>query len=175
MRWKFIDYIIETDYETFLKGTKIFSPHDEWTQDHFPGNPIVPGVLQIEMIANLAGQLIFFKTLKEHQRCVVPLLLKVKQAQFKNLIKPGDQVQGELTLERYSLKLTHASGTLHVGQDLCATVSVVSGMLRPEEMGNDQIDQLLSWHLENLSQIMPSLDENMRTLIQQELEKHQNK
>ncbi len=172
MRWKFLDLITETDYETFLKGTKTFDPNEEWTQDHFPGNPIVPGVLQIEMVANLTGQLVFFKTLKEHQFCVIPLLLKVKQAQFKNPIKPGTQIRGELTLERYSLKLVHSSGKLYVGQDLHATVSLVNGIIRPEDIGHDNMHQLLSWHLDNLATIMPSLDDSMHALIQQELSKH---
>ena len=58
MRWKFIDQITETHEVEHIKGEIRFPQNDEWHQDHFPKSPIIPGVLQIEVVANLTGKLI---------------------------------------------------------------------------------------------------------------------
>jgi 3-hydroxyacyl-[acyl-carrier-protein] dehydratase len=67
-------------------GIKTFSRADLLFMDHFPGNPLVPGVLEIEMIAQTAA-----KAAKLARPDAMLLLSNVRSARFLKPIKPGDQ------------------------------------------------------------------------------------
>ncbi|KUL32851.1 3-hydroxyacyl-ACP dehydratase FabZ family protein [Chlorobium limicola] len=87
MRWLLIDKILEMAPGERALGVKCFSRSDLFFIDHFPGYPIVPGVLQIEMIAQLGGKCI----LADKQK-LLPVLTSVKSAKFRKPIGPGDRV-----------------------------------------------------------------------------------
>ena len=73
--------------------------------DHFPGFPIVPGVLQVEMIAQLGG-----KCIRSANPDILPILSSVKSAKFRNKIEPGDKaiIKVEVTVRKsYSLAKGH--------------------------------------------------------------------
>ena len=85
MRWALVDKILECSPGVSAKGTKTFPRSDLFFMDHFPEFPIVPGVLQIEMMAQLAGKCISMK----HPE-ILPVLGSVKQAKFYANVGPGD-------------------------------------------------------------------------------------
>ncbi|NTW83467.1 MAG: beta-hydroxyacyl-ACP dehydratase [Chlorobiaceae bacterium] len=66
-------------------GIRCFSRSELFFMDHFPAYPIVPGVLQIEMIAQLGG-----KCIVAAQNGVSPVLTAVNNAKFRKEIFPGD-------------------------------------------------------------------------------------
>lgn len=69
---------------------------DEWfLQGHFPGNPIVPGVVLCEMMAQACCIL-----LGEAVRGKTPFFTGIDKARFKNPVRPGDTLKIECTLER---------------------------------------------------------------------------
>jgi len=86
MRWYFIDRILSCEPGEKIHGIKSFTRSEMFFMDHFHGHPVVPGVLQIEMIATTGG-----KCLKIHKPNTLPMLVKVENAKFHRSVKPGDQ------------------------------------------------------------------------------------
>ena len=88
LRWLLIDKIVNCEPGVSASGIKVFDPGEELFLDHFPGYPIVPGVLQIEMIAQLAGKCVALS-----RPGILPVLGTVKGAKFYAQIKPGETCQ----------------------------------------------------------------------------------
>lgn len=86
MRWILVDKIIELDPGVRAIGVRAFSRAEIFFMDHFPGFPIVPGVLQVEMIAQVGG-----KCIRAAKPEILTVLSSVKSAKFRKSIEPGDQ------------------------------------------------------------------------------------
>ena len=170
MRWKFVDRITETDESTHIKGEKRFPLNEEWHKDHFPQSPIVPGVLQIEVVANLAGKLILLRTLNEAQGpmdWVAPILLKTGDCRFKELIRPGDLVQVEVTITKYNRRLVHSSGSLFVENKEHAHITIVSARLPVSTVGDPNI--LIPWKIQEILEVYPDMRPPLRHQFEAEL------
>ncbi len=105
-----------------VKGDEFF------LQGHFPGNPIVPGVILCEMMAQ-AACVIFKDKMNEN---VVPVYTGLDKVRFKNMVKPGDRVciHTKLTGAHHPLYKLH--GEIFVGDKLC-TSGDFSFALKTEE------------------------------------------
>jgi 3-hydroxyacyl-[acyl-carrier-protein] dehydratase len=86
MRWILVDKIIEMDPGKSAVGVRNFSRSESCFIDHFPGLPVVPGVLHVEMIAQVVG-----KCIRAFSQDIMPILGSIKSAKFYNKIVPGDQ------------------------------------------------------------------------------------
>lgn len=87
-----------------------------WINDHFPDNPMMPGVMLIE-IANQAAAIYEIVTNKEILTAGLPILTKIVDAEFKRLVKPGQkllidvhkigkEIERKGSAKRYSFKVT---------------------------------------------------------------------
>ncbi len=81
-----IDRVVQYVAGVSLEGLKNVSATDPILQGHFPGHPVMPGVLQIEALAQLAA---VFGKLEEPARQSV-LLTEVSEARFRRQVVPGD-------------------------------------------------------------------------------------
>ena len=89
---------------------------DEWfLQGHYPGNPIVPGVIQCEILAQSAGVLLAGQITGE----ATPYLTGITSARFKTPVKPGDVVETKCAITKTRPPFYFAAGELHVGGKLC--------------------------------------------------------
>ena len=75
--------------------------HEGLLAGHFPGNPILPGVIQLEALAQ-AGAIAVLADERFAGR--LPLFGGVEKARFRRLVRPGDELVLEVTLERLSLR-----------------------------------------------------------------------
>ena len=103
--FRFVDRILEIIPEERIVALKNVTVNDPHLQDHFPGNPIMPGVLLLEAMAQTSGLL-----LPEGSSA---FLAQVKEARFRRRVVPGDQVRIEAarrgglgTLHRFEVKAT---------------------------------------------------------------------
>jgi 3-hydroxymyristoyl/3-hydroxydecanoyl-(acyl carrier protein) dehydratase len=85
--FRFVDRVLEWAPGTRVVALKNVTCGEPHLQDHFPGNPIVPGVLLIEAMAQTAGLL-----LPEGSSAV---LAQVKDARFRRPVVPGDRLRIE--------------------------------------------------------------------------------
>jgi 3-hydroxyacyl-[acyl-carrier-protein] dehydratase len=85
--FRFVDRVLEIIPGERVVAQKNVTVNDPHLQDHFPGNPIFPGVLLVEAMAQAAGLL-----LPEGSSA---LLAQIKEARFRRPVVPGDQVRIE--------------------------------------------------------------------------------
>ena len=87
-----VDRVIEHEPRKRAVGYKNCSINEEFFQGHFPGEPVMPGVLQIEAMAQLAGALML-KGVEEDGK--LPFLMSIDNVKFRKTVAPGDQLMLE--------------------------------------------------------------------------------
>ena len=91
----FVDKIVELT-ETRIKTTKEISPEEPFFKGHYPGNPIMPGVLICESIFQTGA--ILLSSIIGDVSDGIPVLTRVSNARFKNVVKPGALLELEAEL-----------------------------------------------------------------------------
>jgi 3-hydroxyacyl-[acyl-carrier-protein] dehydratase len=97
-----IDRIIsmEVEPEKRLTGLKNVSKNEPFFEGHFPGNPVMPGVLIIESMAQAAGMLANLDAELRGKTGELYYLVKIDKARFSRTVVPGDQLILEVTQKR---------------------------------------------------------------------------
>lgn len=92
MRWIFLDRITEMVPGSRAQGLKGVASSEDYFVDHFPSFPVLPGVIQVEALAQLSGKLIEISVFDDERRWVWPILSMVRKAKFRRFVRPGDQM-----------------------------------------------------------------------------------
>lgn len=109
-----IDKILELSAEHVV-GVKNVSMNEDYFRGHFPGNPVMPGVLLVEAMAQVGGVLVL-KTVPDPENYLT-YFLKIENAKFKNKVVPGDTVVFVLhLLEPIRRGLCRMRGTAYVNE-----------------------------------------------------------
>jgi UDP-3-O-[3-hydroxymyristoyl] N-acetylglucosamine deacetylase/3-hydroxyacyl-[acyl-carrier-protein] dehydratase len=94
-----VDRVLEIDGFRRAVGLKNVTVNEPFFQGHYPDEPIMPGVLLVEAMAQLAGVLLLRKLELTGK---VPVLLSIDRVKFRQAVVPGDQVRLEATTLRLS-------------------------------------------------------------------------
>ena len=117
MRFYLIDRITKMDIGKSIEGIKCWTLSDEIFNEHFPGFPVVPGVLITESMSQLLGILIeeSHKEIFNNKQDVYALLSIIHNAKFRDIVIPGDkcEIRGKLK----SIDLNRGSGFVEVFVD----------------------------------------------------------
>lgn len=102
-----------TDYKPgkYAKGYKNLTSNEPFFQGHFPNNPIMPGVLQIEAMAQLGAGA--FLTMPENEGKLV-LFAGIDGVRFKNVVRPGDRLDMEIEVIKIKGPIIKAHAKAHV-------------------------------------------------------------
>ncbi len=106
-----VDRITECVPGKYCKGYKNVTINEDFFNGHFPNNPIMPGVLQIEAMAQIsAGALM---TLPQYQGKLV-LFAGIDGVRFKNVVRPGDklELESEVVKIKGPIIKTHTKATV---------------------------------------------------------------
>ena len=95
-----VDRILERE-ETRIVGLKNVTINEPFFQGHFPGHPIMPGVLIIEAMAQVGGMMLMGNLDNPEEKVVY--FMSLDNVKFRRPVKPGDQI-------RFELALTHVRG-----------------------------------------------------------------
>lgn len=106
-----VDRITECVPGKYSKGYKNLTMNEGFFQGHFPNNPIMPGVLQIEAMAQCSAPILC--ALPEY-RGKLTLFAGVDNVRFKNIVRPGDRLDMhvELTKAKGPIAKCHATGSV---------------------------------------------------------------
>ena len=126
-----IDRILEIDPGKRIVGLKNVSANEQFFQGHFPGAPVMPGVLIVEAMAQ-CGAVLFLRDLPERDHKLF-LFGGVDKARFRKPVIPGDQLILVCEVLQKRASTVKLRGTAHVGEVLVAEAEMLSVMTdRPE-------------------------------------------
>ena len=130
-RWPFllVDRIVE--YDTAAKrivGLKSVTATEWFFQGHFPGQPIMPGVLQVEALAQTMG---IYVAQQPGFGDRLGLFAAVDECRFKHIVTPGDQLRLEVTMERLGKKFGRGRAVATVDGNV-ACEALLSFLIAPE-------------------------------------------
>jgi len=125
-----VDRIIEMELGAKATGIKNVTINEEFFQGHFPGQPIMPGVLMIEALAQVAG-LLAFRSGGVTGKAVY--FLSIEKAKFRKPVVPGDQLRLEVTILQHRGNVWKFSGNAFVG-DKVATEAEFTAMVADKEI-----------------------------------------
>ncbi len=100
--FQLVDRILECDDKERVVGIKNVTSNEPFFQGHFPDHPVMPGVLQLEAMAQTAGVLLS-RVLKQEGR--IAYFLSIDNARFRRLVTPGDQLRIEVKFEKLRLRM----------------------------------------------------------------------
>jgi len=112
-----VDRIEELEAERIV-GIKNVTVNEPFFAGHFPDFPVMPGVLIIEAMAQVAGVLVL-STIPDRASKLV-LLASVDEAKFRKPVRPGDQLRIEMNLLKRKSSIAKMSGTASVNGSVVA-------------------------------------------------------
>ncbi|MDH5805506.1 MAG: 3-hydroxyacyl-ACP dehydratase FabZ [Gemmatimonadota bacterium] len=108
----FVDRIVEIEEGKRIVGIKNVTINEPFFQGHFPGHPVMPGVLIVEAMAQVGG-LLMMGTIEDPETKVV-YFMSIDKVKFRKPVVPGDQLRFELELLQLKSKRCQMRGEAFV-------------------------------------------------------------
>jgi 3-hydroxyacyl-[acyl-carrier-protein] dehydratase len=125
MRFFLIDRITQWQIGTAAEAIKNVALSEDFFDDHFPRRPLMPGVLMIEGMAQLAGLLIEATLKQKHGRDAKAILTVVERTKFREMVRPGDTLRYRVEVTSVSPEGGKASALAFCGDRTVATSGMV--------------------------------------------------
>ena len=120
-----VDRILELVPNERIVGLKNVTINESFFQGHFPGEPVMPGVLIIEAMAQVGG-VMAYTSLEESEEGKLIYFMGIDKARFRRRVVPGDQLIFEMTLLKKRAGLFKMGGKATVEGVLAAEAEVMA-------------------------------------------------
>ena len=121
-----IDRVLEIKEGESIVAIKNVTMNETFFAGHFPGNPVMPGVLILEAMAQAGGVLAYKSTNTSPEDGVLFLFAGIDEARFRRVVVPGDQLRFELKLLRSKREMWKLEGSAYVGNELACSAILLS-------------------------------------------------
>src|SRR5215467_7353829 len=119
-----VDRIVELVPRIRIVGIKQVSANESFFEGHFPGAPVMPGVLVIEAMAQ-CGAILALREIEDRDQKLV-LFTGIKEARFRRPVVPGDTLMLEITALRTGSRIQRMRGEAKVNGEVCADAELTS-------------------------------------------------
>jgi beta-hydroxyacyl-ACP dehydratase FabZ len=122
-----VDRVVALEPGHRIVALKNVTINEPFFQGHFPGNPIMPGVLILEAMAQSAGVLTF-ESLPPEKRNILVYFMGIDRARFRRMVLPGDQLIMEIVLKKLKTRAVKATGQARVDGQLVAEAELMASI-----------------------------------------------
>ena len=119
-----VDKILELEPKVCIVGIKQVTSNEQFFQGHFPGAPVMPGVLQIEALAQV-GAILALREFEDRD-AKIPFFSGIESARFRKPVVPGDTLELEVIALRIGSKVQKMKGIARVDGQITAEAEIMS-------------------------------------------------
>jgi 3-hydroxyacyl-[acyl-carrier-protein] dehydratase len=130
-RWPFlmVDRVVEEDPDRgYIRAEKAVTATEWYFQGHFPGLPVMPGVLQVEALAQTMA---VYVARREGFGDRIGLFAGIDECRFRRVVQPGDRLTLEITMEKLGKRMGRGRAVASVDGDV-ACEATLSFIIPPE-------------------------------------------
>jgi len=126
-----VDKVLEIEKDKRIVAQKNVTINEPFFQGHFPGSPIMPGVLVVEAIAQTAAILL----MKDRERGnKIPVFMSIDGCKFRHPVKPGDVLRFEVEIVRAGAVFSKVKGRALIdGKTLAVEAELMAGLVDREK------------------------------------------
>jgi 3-hydroxyacyl-[acyl-carrier-protein] dehydratase len=126
-----IDEVVELEPGERVVARKIVRPDEWYLAGHFPGRPVMPGVLIVEAMAQTGAVAVLSQ---EENRGRLALFAGIDDVRFKRIVEPGDELELECTLEVVRGPVGKGKATARVAGELAARGTLTFAVERSDSL-----------------------------------------
>jgi len=123
-----VDRVNDLSPNQWIRGHKMVSYNEPWCPGHFPGQPILPGVLIIEALAQIGGLLAYASDPFDATTSLM-YFLGIDKAKFRHSVTPGDRLDLEVRVVHHRSNVWKMSGEATVDGTLCAEAEFLASIV----------------------------------------------
>ena len=143
MRFILVDDILELSPGKHIKASKAIAVDEDYFRDHFPGFPVVPGVLLTEMMAQTAGKCLDAEDTARGR----PVLAQIKSASFREWVAPGTTVVMVADIRTSRPQYATAECRAEVGGTPVCSAELLFTFVPKDKFAPDYRDEVLERYL----------------------------
>jgi len=123
-----VDRILAFEKGIRITGLKNVTVNEPFFQGHFPGEPVMPGVMILEGMAQV-GALLAYKSVPDSIGSKLVYFAGIDNVRFRKVVRPGDQVIYKLELIKMKTRLSKMSGRAYVDDQLVAEAELMASFV----------------------------------------------